>query len=932
MKPLKLVMSAFGPYAGREEVDFTRLGESGLYLITGDTGAGKTTVFDAVSYALYGEASGDIRENKSFRSTYADRDTPTFVELEFMNRGKKYRIRRNPEYMRRSKRGDGLTAEKKQVELTVPERTQPITRDDEVKKYIRDLTGLTKDQFSQVAMIAQGDFRKVLFASTTERIEMFRTLFHTENFEKLQKRLKEEYTASLNRNREIWAEINSRINSAGETYPEFIVFPEGCRDFPEIAETVNRLREIENEKEEEILSAEKEREEIRGKMETLNREAGAMEPLKAETEKIPEKERETERARVEMNLSEELTLKFEKETEAYEKLKQEIAVQKDKLPDYAKKDSKEREYLALKEKLAGLNETLRKNEDETKRLSERIENYEERDRVIREKQDELVLKKEMLNHLKGISDLLKTVLSKYGELYEKEDELENAREKLGEVLLKYKEKQSEQTRKENIYYENQAGILASELKEGEPCPVCGSFSHPSPALKDTETLITKEQVEETRKEVKDLMKQADAANESCSILRGKTESIRKSLDEDIEKLREKDRENILNTGNLSFDETFEKLSAESNSLSESLFRLEKETTETAGMIDAHIKEGLVIKEERQKLDSLRKANEEHIKEMSFTESNCSNLYSSYKELEKGLEYGSEEEAREVIGKNEKDVTEFLRRKEEALRAFRERSSEYAGHETALKEMKKRASAYNPEKYREVTERLKTLKEREDELSRQTDTSSKMKERSAELARQLEKGAEEAGKQEKDLIFKKSLSDTANGELEGKDRIKLETYIQSAYFDRVLLRANIRMLEMTDGQYEMVRRLEADDKRSQSGLDVDVVDHFSVSKRSSKTLSGGESFVASLSLALGLSDVVQENAGGISLESMFIDEGFGTLDDELLKSAMKTLGSLTGDNRLVGIISHVSELENFVDRKISVKKDRSSGSHISIIVD
>lgn len=932
MKPLKLVMSAFGPYAGREEVDFTRLGESGLYLITGDTGAGKTTIFDAISYALYGEASGDIRENKSFRSTYASIDTPTFVELEFISHGKIFNIKRNPEYMRKAKRGDGFTAEKKQVELKVPEKPQPITKDDEVKRYINDLIGLTKDQFSQVAMIAQGDFRKVLYAPTTERIKMFRTLFHTENFERLQDQLKAEYTEAKKRNDEIWSEINSQLKTASSIYPEFGILNEDYSDITEIENTIFHLKELEQNEKNINASTKEKLNIVDNELENLNRSMGYLEKLKEEVEKLPKIEEKTNNGKKELENGKKELEELRSLSPEIEKFKIETAMQKDKLSVYGEKDRIKQEYNSNLKKVSLTKEKINENIKQYESLGEAIDNYEKKDIEIRNYEKNLVNKKEYSFSICGLSELIDFILLKYKRKLDKEKELKLERERFSKAYSEYQDKTKEQTRIENLYYENQAGILATELKPNAPCPVCGSIEHPSPAILIGEVSVTKKQVDTIRKEVKKLQDKVDSFKNQCNLILGEIDNLKSTIEEELKKLENKHYDDIDSMENLTFEEKIQLLCSKDKIIKEKETDLINEISVLEDKIAKHKLEEKEISEKKEALKKIVKEKEALDKDLIVYERDCLSLKKRFEDLEKELKYSSEQEALKQVSFYENKIEAYNKKITEVTDRVSNLSNEYSSLNTQLKEIRKRAKGFEPEKYSEISEKINSLREEKTILEALKERSAKKKDRSEELRNHLEKGAKKACKQEKELIFIKTLSDTANGELEGKDRVKLETYIQTAYFDRVLARANLRMLQMTNGQYEMLRRKEADDKRSQSGLDIDVMDYFSGKTRSSKTLSGGESFVASLSLALGLSDVVQENAGGVQLESMFIDEGFGTLDDELLKSAMKTLGSLGVDNRIVGIISHVSELENIIDRKVIVSKERSSGSHICLEVD
>lgn len=634
MRPIKLTVSAFGPYAGRTVLDLDKLGTNGLYLITGDTGAGKTTIFDAITYALYGEASGDNREPSMFRSKYAEADTPTEVELVFSYAEKTYTVKRNPEYDRPKSRGDGFTTQKAEVQLQYPDG-RVVTKQRDVDNAIRDIMGINRSQFLQIAMIAQGDFLKLLLAPTEDRKKIFRQIFKTQLYQDLQDRLKRES-----------GQLNDKCEAARSSIKQYI----------------DGISCDEND----VLSIEVE---------------------KAKSGILP-----------------------------------------------------------------------------TTDVIDLV------DRLLSQDND----KKSVIE--KSISDA--------------DNKLEIVNANLGKIEAKEKAQTALEKAQNDLAAENETNLIlkyAFEIEKGKTAE--------------------KDKLAEEKAKIEAEFPRYEALAALEKQIKKDEDSITKG-----EEQLQRDREQY------AIDEAeFKKL------------KIEFEALANAG-------------EGKEKLSHQK----EKAQEKQTKLQNLSALFEEFHELTDNLD---------------------------ALQSNYKKASTVSEQATADYETKNRAFL---------------------------DT------------------------------WLKALSNTANGNISGKEKVMLETYIQMTYFDRIIARANTRFMIMSGGQYELKRRKEAENNRSQSGLDLDVIDHYNGTERSVKTLSGGESFKASLSLALGLSDEIQASAGGVKLDTMFVDEGFGSLDEESLDQAMKALLSLADGNRLVGIISHVADLKNRIDKQIVVTKEKSGGSKANIV--
>lgn len=919
MRPLKLTVSAFGPYAGKTYIDMEKLGDKGLYLITGDTGAGKTTVFDAITYALYGETSGDNRKPDMLRSKYADKDTPTFVELDFEYRGKTYKIKRNPKYERASKRGTGTTTESAKAELTYPDG-RVITKD--VTDAVRDIIGIDRNQFIQIAMIAQGDFLKLLLATTEERKEIFRRIFKTDNYEKLQDRLFQEKSSLSNEYDSLVKMRNSDIKGAlcDSDNVDTIDLGKAKEGNLTVEDTLNLIERIISRDTELKSKSENSIKDISDNIEKINiqlKEAETIENLKRElylTEKNFEKSKED---------FEILSNQYEiasKKRENTPKLEASKAIIEQKLEKYdnvekveslIKDDEKNLENNEIK--LKKYNEKL----DNTKNL---IEKYKKDLETVKDCEVKMAeIKKEGSENKTKRDDIkiLKNNILEYEnlclELSKAQDEYIKSSEK-SKIL---KEKYEIMNR---AFLDEQAGILAISLEEGKKCPVCGSTHHPQPAI-----LKENAPKEEDVKKAKNEMEKAEKNESDKSRIAGEKGVETSKKKSDIIDISKK----------LSINCDFEEIKNISEKMlydvTKKLKELKDEYTKEQQNQNLKIKIEELIPNLENDRDFINNEIKEIEKIISSLERGIKENISKLLEMKKELsEFSSKSEAEKQIEiyKNEIDSInrEFLS-SEKKLNESRTNIDTLSGKIQSYKKQLENSKDIDIEKLK--YERMK-LESQKIEFSKQSDEAFSRLTINKRIVTNINNYSEKLDKLEKRLSWVKALSDTANGTITGKEKVKLETFIQMTYFDRIVSRANLRFLKMTGNQYELVRKKTAENNRVQTGLDLDIIDHYNGTERSVRTLSGGESFKASLSLALGLSDEIQSSSA-VKLDTMFVDEGFGSLDEESLNQAVQVLAGLSEGNRLVGIISHVSELKDKIDRQIIVKKDKTGGSHINIII-
>ncbi len=1248
MRPQKLTISAFGPYAGKTEIDFSRLGDRGLFLITGDTGAGKTTIFDAIAFALYGEASGNVREAGMFRSKYAGEEVPTFVELEFVYREKRYRIRRNPEYLRPKGRGTGYTMQKADAELTFFDGRQPVTRTREVTRAVEEVIGLDYRQFTQIAMIAQGDFQKLLLAGTQERGEIFRQIFHTGLYQEVQNRLRDAAKERWKEYDEIRRSISQYLSGAVcEGSPEISLELESLRKVKFEGRVGRGLELLQELLEQDEAALEQMDDQLSGLDEKIQQEdqlLGKAEHFRQTAVLLEEKREALEEKRQALEQAGEIREKAlqsgaeeeelaalirqaEENLERYhamEKLQEQMELQAVRIAEEGEKrekavlrvgtlkleiGEKKREQETLetageeRERLLHRKEGMEKHREGLHRQGEQyLDIQAEREKCEAAKEKALTQEKNLTGELEEAGqqaealrdrDAVLVGLTGSRERLEKEkaeleacrrewDEVRGQQEKaeetlaglteqerawkemlgkLREELRPLKNAESEETeyrhraerqkqvledflghekrwkgyekkrkkqqenygaaveeweRLRNAYYEleqrffdAQAGMLAEHLKEGEKCPVCGALHHPEPAAlagevpekkeleeKKQELSKAERKVEKLSGEIRHLSEQMEEAEGelrrlwegalrlSGTMTAGILAEMRQALQmhlEELEKLQEgaKEKKERYDAGMQEAEalegrlaelgEQGKELRADVDLLAGRSMALGKQMDDRLGRIGEAWTEqddvsGAADGKRKAALESALCWLAEQLEEISLREQQVQKelelrgrLLETVRKLEKKLEkcremirgqssrleilqsrrgenrkqmeglllapgmpwgdsYGNAAEMGDHdllqtvsgagqlldleladlesgIAENQKNIKrkkhldkaipkleeEMRREEEESGRTellltrmdterklwkeqrddlakilgeqTREEAEEKAGQLREKLHFLQKERERAEEDFRRCREELTALQAAIQALEGQQQSGEPLaaeeilerkQQWTEEKARLSGKRAERyaAGKKNRDIfeavcdrqqtmiaveqeyVWVKALSDTANGTLAGKRKIELETFIQMTYFDRILRRANLRLMTMSSGQYELKRQEDGDSKREKAGLELNVIDHYNGTERSVKTLSGGESFQASLSLALGLSDEIQSCAGGIRLDAMFVDEGFGSLDEEALNQAVKALAGLTEGNRMVGIISHVAELKERIERKIVVTKLRS----------
>lgn len=911
MRPIKLTISAFGPYAGRVVLDMDKLGADGLYLIAGDTGAGKTTIFDAITFALYGEPSGNSRHPNMLRSKYAQPGVPTEVELIFSHAGKIYTVRRSLEYEKPSARKDGTVTRPAEATLVLPGE-KLITKPKEVTAAICEILGVNREQFTQVAMIAQGEFMRLLTEDTASRIEVFRHIFKTERYQKLQERLRADANELFRECDILRKSVKQQLDSAKlEGGATLSGLPQD--------EAVERLGEAVRRDREFIGRLDVTINEIDRMLEEVNSDIGRAEEIKRLNDAL-------DGARAELAKQLPLLSQLEAELKAeeaktgeYERIGARVAAIAAELPRYSELDGLREEIKKRRAEIEKLGKDYadclaRSNsaDAELERLKKEYASLQNAEALREAAAAALELARARLSELEALAK----AAAEFGEL---KQQLDDARKKYINAAKKAESLRADYMEKYRRFLDAQAGVLAGTLKEGQPCPVCGSTAHPNPA-KLVDGAPSEAELEEAKEAAERAGDEEQKASSAAAQLSGMHEAKSAELTALCGKLLGGVPENPAEAAGAALIACKEEIERQSGALEQAKQKIARREE----------LEKLIVDRERERVTLATKISELE-RAIAAADGELAAVRKSAGELAAKLEFSSRADAEKEIANLSEQRAAMRKALDEARKKYEDCKARIDSLTGEVQSLERRLEEAPKLDYGALLEkREEMLKNKEAVNKAKNEASARLAANTAVLEGIKEKLSKLAEAEEK-LIWQKTLADTACGTLSGREKIMLETYVQAAYFERVLARANIRLLKMTRGQYELARQSAASNLRSQSGLELDVIDHYNGTRRSVRTLSGGESFLAALALALGLSDEVQTAAGGIKLDTMFVDEGFGSLDEETLKLAIDTLGGLASTQRLVGIISHVAELKERISRQIVVRKIQGAGSSAEIVV-
>ena len=920
MRPITLTMSAFGPYAAKTVIELDKLGTNGLYLITGDTGAGKTTIFDAITYALYGEASGNTRDVNMFRSKYAEPSTPTEVELTFEYAQKIYTVKRNPEYDRPKARGEGYTTEKANAELHYPDG-RVVTKLKEVNKAIVDIMGIDRSQFTQIAMIAQGDFLKLLLASTEDRKKIFQKIFRTQCYYQLQERLKNQTGELAKEYERIGGSIRQYINGI-VCHPDDVLMLEVDKAKKGELKNTEAVQLVEKLIEQDEAAWKK----ASGQIDDLDKrnKSIAAQLAVAENRKTTEEKQEKAKENLALETQRLKTLETEKKEAAahqpeVQKAVEAIAKLEAQLPEYAEMQKKQTERTGLQKALEELAQKIQTEEEAAEQLARSIAEFKAEQASLQNAGAAQAAQKAEKDRLAEQQKDLEALKKEYAAYQKLEAQLKKAQADYAQKSEDSGKKRAEYERKNKLYLDAQAGILAETLTEGVPCPVCGSLEHPHPAQKP-ENAPTKQELEICKAKAEEAEKATQVASGKANTCVGQVDASRETLQAHGQKL----------LGTDAVEEMERLCSEKQQQTAAALQKAEQQLKEIEKQLGRKAELDQLIPQKEDELEQCKNRRVGDETQQAADKAKLQEAENRLKELAEKLSYPSEAEANQALQQLRKQREAWEKAIQETQKAHGECEKNLAalkgtleGYQKTLQGMEKVDVQAVLAAQTEADQQKAAWQAQKNEIGDRLAVNRPILENLQPQISQMEKT-------EKSLQCVQALSDTANGRLSGKEKIMLETYIQMTFFERIIRRANVRLMVMSGGQYELKRRVNAENNRSQAGLELDVIDHYNGSERSVKTLSGGESFKASLALALGLSDEIQSSAGGIRLDTMFVDEGFGSLDEESLEQAVNALVGLTQGNRLVGIISHVSELKNRIDKQIVVTKEKSGGSKAEIL--
>ena len=840
MKPLFLEISGWGPYVGKNQIDFSKF-QGGLFLITGPTGSGKTTIFDGLTYALYGEVSGSIRTKENLRSDFASQKEDTYVILEFTHRNEKYRVERHPKYRRAKRKGSGMTVKKEDAVLTLPDGTVKAGTS-KVNEELARLLSIDYDQFRQISMLAQGEFQRLLIAKSSDRAEVFRSIFHTQIYKRIQALAGEKARALLGEIREITNQMEEAAKLSGED-PAYEEMREN-KDFPSVIAYLKAdYKEKKQQAAEALINSRHKREEFDSKKQIFEQSKTISEEAEILASQI-------------RSLEEEL-VKLKEKRENIRKKKQEL---------YSLRD-----VMDLKKERLG---ALKEIKDQLERLGQLETEYEKASQKEfgQIKRTRMAIYQEWLEaeeEAKASSEIFKRL----------SDEFDQAECEYRRADTLRKEEQGTYMEMQSAFYAGSIGILAKDLRAGKPCPVCGSMEHPKPARVPSKA-PDREQMEAQ----KDLAEKAE-------------ELFRKWYEKMLEL---KEQKNTAETQwkrkqeELGEEPEYEEITREEACSAEKLSRQEEEKC----LVD--------IREQLMKAEGQMRAFREQLKS-----------------------WGKAEELQEEHLMLSKELEEYESGKDRLTAESIESETALSKTRTLLEE--RRADFEEKQKQQAELERGKVSRGDLEKLEEEIKKTEEEREQLAVLVHQRQRALcslKEKQKKREKLEESYGIVGDVDRLLSGNNALRLtfEQFILITYFRDILKAANIRFLKMTGGRYEMFRSETVTDARKKDNLEIEVMDYYTGKRRSVKTLSGGESFKAALCLALGLSDIVRNSAGGIEIEVLFVDEGFGSLDSESLEQAVSCLQELSGKNRMIGIISHVPELSERIEEKITVRK-KNMGSII-----
>lgn len=1040
MKPLRVKMSAFGSYRDEVEIDFRKI-DHGIFLITGDTGAGKTTIFDAITYALYDHSSTDIKSGSMMRSQYASEAAPTYVELEFEDRGSCYRIVRNPAYTREQKRKgkDGsvlTTMESPKVSLYLPDGTLFSGKVKETNEKIVEIVGLNAEQFRQTVMLAQGEFLQLLLASSRQRKEIFSRLFDTNFYGVIQEKLRNRAKAletELSQLQRAWEQQSAGLEPQ---LREGLLTAKSAVTMEHALEQLSQ-RILEDREGEKALGLQKAQKEslliqLREKLQKIQQEIKLLDRLEEAAKALKEIQTQADAAalrqnhvqlakkaelvhrreqqlldakrRLDFNGAQQKSaaaaiMKQEKQCETLQKLSDETlqqwqeaqpGLQKElielerSLPEYRQLQQGRLALMDLEKQLAEKTRSLQESIGQGQQLMEQKAHLQERQEKLSEAgirqsklEAELARKEDRVSRMRELTGQFESIKQLYQDMKTKDNMAGESKKQLDILTRRYEE----QYRR---FLSEQAGLLAKQLIKGKPCPVCGATSHPAPNQgagdapsqeQVEQDRLNREQAGEKHEKLQEACTQAkeryrsgcqtttelgrqlvgadfslnqeqvDQARRICEAEAAAAaelrralrqagqeyaqwkagEETRKEMEASLEQNRKKQEQ---------LQEAYHALSSQRALLEQTVHRLEQQ------LLFPDEKQALARKSQlEQQLRDLKKRCEETEQQLRQARESLQKLQGQRQSLqEEQVRLGSEQKAAQELFIQERMAQGFaeeasyrsallslqeIQKLEQWCKWYEEALQQ---RQTAVQVLEEQTAGMKRQDIAPVEAALQTAKEARDQIEQQEKQLYLRLNQEEKAEAMLKRILAERKKKEEQYAIASRLDKTANGRLAKTAGLDFQTYMQRQYFQQIIRQANRRMTEMTGGEYLLrCREIQDLSRQGEVGLDLDVYSTITGKQRDVKTLSGGESFMASLSMALGMADMIRSVAGRIHMDMMFIDEGFGTLDEQARSQAIRILCQLAGDRRLIGIISHVNQLKEQIDRKLVVTKGKQGSS-------
>ena len=938
MRPLKLKMTAFGAYSKTVEIDFTKFGDTGMFLICGNTGSGKTTIFDAIIYALYGEASGSLRDNKTFRSDYTKDSTLTNVVFTFECNRKTYQVDRTPsqsvfnvsknKYVDKAGTADLVLIDKDKSKTLA-------TKDKETTKKVEEIIGINARQFKSVAMLAQGEFQKVLTTESNDsnnRKIILRNIFGTQKYNDLQDNLKEEAKDKKEQYENQMLSIKQTINEI-ETFDDKYVseLNEITKNkVPLVNESIRLLQTMLKDVDKELSKKEKDGEEIQKEYTNLSKDLELAKRNKFKSEDLNVKIEKLQKVKSEIITYTKKETKHKSNKEKYDDSKKQVVIINKEIDTLKTIENDEKKLKGLKLKVKNLDSYIKQKKRTIDSHKKSIDHY----------QNEY-------NDLKGVDSELKTINTEYNIVDKKVNNLESLVDDFETFLKNEKAKVSFQNKLSAInnkylnltnvyedvnsaYINNQAGLLAKTLKAGKPCPVCGSTSHPAVCKINSSKIhgynissISKSIIDKLKKEKEKLDKERKKISESFAGLNKTNKIIETKL---IKQLKD---EKLVNSKNSKLTNSlYEKISNFYNDLISKHKEIESNKNDLEIKIGYRNKVSNQIESLRKLIDNVKSDLRKKEIELSTINERIRSLSSNITNQTKKLSVKNLDSAKAELDRLKEFIKVYENDDKTLTQKINGLKNEKSKLESSIDELQKSlkdVKSYDIKKLNNEFSKIKKEKTDNDEEVKKLASYNKDYNRRIDL---INKGSKKYESLEKEYQEINELSQCLSGTYKGIKRIDLETFVLTFYFDKMLERANVRLMELSKGEFEFVRR--KDDSLQSKGLELDVKDHNTGKDRSVGSLSGGEQFMASISMALGLSDTIQNESRNFDIGTIFIDEGFGSLSDEYRKKSMNILKKST-EGKLVGIISHVEELKNEIDKKIIVSKNEKEGSSIRILV-